>query len=297
MRDNRINWSPLRYPGGKTKMPVLDAIVARLAEAERLSTLQYREPFFGGGTLLNIIDRLPNLRSAWINDLDTGVACFWTSVIRWQRELSERVLATRLSVEEHRRSEDVLSRLNAMPQDKDSIIDAGLRRMILSWSTWCGRGGQPLGGYEQTGFQKVDANWSAENCVKRIEKSHKLLSKVHLMGDGCTNLDFAKVIEDDSCPSVLYLDPPYFDNANRPYRYGMTMTDHLRLRSMLGKTPHHWVLSYEDCEEARLLYGWSCIKEVNLVYRLSGRPRPAKELVITPRTAPCEVPSLSELGA
>ncbi|MFA5311679.1 MAG: DNA adenine methylase, partial [Methanomassiliicoccales archaeon] len=92
-----------RYPGGKSKLR--DQIVSCLVEQLRSMRgygIQYREPFFGGGSIgLQLLSRyskgsglfedfsnntggfLCPIDSLWINDKDIGIACLWTSIIRY----------------------------------------------------------------------------------------------------------------------------------------------------------------------------------------------------------------------
>src|SRR5262249_51907142 len=78
-----------RYPGGKSKLQ--DDIVKRLAEANP-SGLEYREPFFGGGSVgLKLLADASSSTRIWINDKDVGIACLWTAVIRHHEDLKELV--------------------------------------------------------------------------------------------------------------------------------------------------------------------------------------------------------------
>src|ERR1035437_9792748 len=86
-----------RYPGGKKK--IKDVIIHKIASLMTEDITEYREPFFGGGSigiefLTKCHDSLFNkVRSVWINDFDVGVACLWTAVIRYPLELKEKIKA------------------------------------------------------------------------------------------------------------------------------------------------------------------------------------------------------------
>lgn len=83
-----------RYPGGKSKLR--NQIAKRLAEQAGHDGLEYREPFFGGGSIgLKLLSENTNITKLWINDKDIGIACLWTSVIRYRDEFQNGFAASR----------------------------------------------------------------------------------------------------------------------------------------------------------------------------------------------------------
>jgi DNA adenine methylase len=83
-------------------------------------------------------------------------------------------------------------------------------------------------------------------------------------------LDVAELIEDISCSSLLYLDPPYFVKGNDLYQFGFSREDHARLSTTLKNTQHAWLLSYDDCPEIRELYKWACIEAIDVNYSITA---------------------------
>jgi hypothetical protein len=59
-----------RYPGGKYKLR--EVIIDRLLKQHHSPSFsQYREPFFGGGSIsLVLLSRCPEMKRIWINDKD-----------------------------------------------------------------------------------------------------------------------------------------------------------------------------------------------------------------------------------
>jgi site-specific DNA-adenine methylase len=97
----------------------------------------------------------------------------------------------------------------------------------------------------------------------------------------CTNVDFEAMINDQS-PALLYLDPPYFKYGGDLYRHNFSDADHKRLAGALRKTRNPWVLSYDDCDEARKLYSWAAISEpVSVTYQITRNITTKKELLIS----------------
>ena len=71
-----------RYPGGKSKLR--NQITCKLNEIASYNNLEYREPFFGGGSIgLLVFEEKPTLQRIWINDFDLGISSLWTALIKY----------------------------------------------------------------------------------------------------------------------------------------------------------------------------------------------------------------------
>jgi DNA adenine methylase len=120
-----------------------------------------------------------------------------------------------------------------------------------------------------------------------VDKLHDRLATVDWRDGGCTDRDFADLIEDESCNALLYLDPPYYRKGNELYQHGFSANDHERLAMALQKTKHAWVLSYDDCYEIRQLYRWACVEPLDVNYSITatkgGLSRTKSELLIVPK--------------
>ncbi len=79
-----------RYPGGKKK--IKNIIKSKLLELGSGEYLQYREPFFGGGSIgLLFLSESATTNSIWINDKDKALCCLWTCIINYHEELIELI--------------------------------------------------------------------------------------------------------------------------------------------------------------------------------------------------------------
>lgn len=81
------------------------------------------------------------------------------------------------------------------------------------------------------------------------------------------NLDFEECIKKyDWEKAFFYCDPPYFYGARQPM-IDFSAKDHQRLAQALSNIKGKFLLSYDDCPEARRLYKGFNIKPVS---RLTG---------------------------
>ena len=268
-----------RYPGGKSKLQ--NVIIRRLSEGDDATPRQYREPFFGGGGVgLTMLDD-PHVNGVWINDKDPGIAALWTLIAQHPVRLIERIEAFRPSVDAFDAFKGELLTVTSVPTDTEALVDLGFKKLALHQMSFSGLGtksGGPLGGRAQLSEGKIDSRWSPSRLCRKIGEFHKRFAAVNVTE--CTCLDFADLIEDETCDCLIYCDPPYVVQGNNLYQCGFTEQDHVRLAECLRKTPHPWVLSYDDCPLIRDLYSWAKIEKVVVGYSVSNVRR-TSELLIT----------------
>jgi len=264
---NKVS-SFFRYPGGKSKLK--DRIVCKLNEISSDDTLEYREPFFGGGSIgLSFFEKRPNLDKIWINDFDLGISSLWTT-------LFNRPDLLKLCVQKFQPSvlmfDKYKEELTATPLPKltseEEIANFGFAKLAIHQISYSGLGtksGGPLGGRDQKSKYKIDCRWSPDYICKKIDALHQRFSKLSVRNDICTNLDFSDIINDTSHDAIIYLDPPYFEKGNDLYQHGFTEKNHTQLADCLKNTKHRWLLSYDDCPEIRKYYDWANIEEISEV--------------------------------
>lgn len=256
-----------RYPGGKAKLK--DVITRQIIPHLENSALEYREPFWGGGSIgMEIVTHIKNL---WINDKDPGISALWLAVIHDPEQLKEQIRNFQPTVQDFDQfKEDLLT---------GNQENLGFKKLVIHQISYSGLGtksGGPLGGRKQESNYKIDCRWSPEYLCKKIDKIHNLLKNINTK---CTSLDFQDVILDPS-PAFIYLDPPYYIKGNELYQHGFSQENHETLATLLQETSHKWLLSYDDCPQVRELYAWANIQEINVNYTITtSRNKP--ELLIT----------------
>ena len=243
--------------------------------------LEYREPFAGG---LGLLDKM--LYKLWfhrlcINDLDPGIACIWTSVIRYPEAIAQRILAFRPSVDAFYKFRQAIRQFSSVPGDKNTLIDHGFKALALIKMSRHGAGQNVQGGVRQEGKHTVSHRWHSGPLVRNLWRWHQKLTYFQPREGRCGCQDFTRLIEDESCRAVLYCDPPYFKPYRTYYRYPFKEKDHIRLATALKACSHKWVLSYDDVPEVRDLYSWAKIRQIKTAYTLNSELVEANELIIT----------------
>lgn len=271
-----------RYPGSKSK--IKDKILPKIKEGLYSfdSDVEYREPFFGGGSIgLELFPGpvnnlfVKNFKSFWINDLDYGVANFWDAVINDHERLKDLIRSFSPTVESFYEIKDKL--LYGTETDKTLI---GFYKLVIHRISYSGLGikaGGPLGGKKQESEYNVDCRWTPPYICKNIDSYNKLFSSQETK---CTCLDFSELLGCGSC--VVYLDPPYYIKGNDLYQYSFSDEDHIRLAKYLKKFSSPWILSYDYCDFVLDLYsGWSKIDDIGFVNYSINTHRTKKELIIS----------------
>jgi len=272
-----------RYPGGKFK---LRNEIIRLIKPQLNDSIEYREPFFGGGSIgLQLLEECPELLSSvWFNDRDFGIAALWSSVIRYPDDIKQLVMSFAPALEEFYSFKKQLAQVNHCPLQRKRLVNLGFQKLALHQMSFSGLGemaGGPLGGKLQLSDGKIDSRWSPEFICNKIDRIHQALSHKAVRGDSCSCLDFEEMIDGDD--SILYLDPPYYDQGTALYKHAFMVEDHERLARLLRHRKGFWLLSYDDCDEIRALYDWAVVEVVPVTYSITGT-RIKGELLICPRS-------------
>jgi DNA adenine methylase len=267
-----------RYPGGKAKLRA--QILSELSGC-RNSAVEYREPFFGGGSIGIELQKVEGFRHFWLNDKDPAVFALWCCVFNHTEEFLDKVNSYVPSVADFYAIRTELLALDKAPHEKESILDIGFKKLVIHQISYSGLGtksGGPLGGESQESKYKIGCRWSPKNIVKKVRKIVESFDGVDIT---CTSADFEDIISDTNRDALIYLDPPYVEKGGELYQHSFTLDDHRRLATVLSKSTMPWVLSYDDAPLVRELYSWAKIREISVNYTISTS-RNKSELLIFP---------------
>lgn len=264
--------SPLRYPGGKSS---LTGFLNRALEACQLEEATYVEPFAGGaGAGISLLLQ-GQVGRIVINDLDPAVHAFWSSVVTRGSEFADRVEEVPLSLEEWRKQRERYSRAGANGLDK---FELGFAFFYLNRTNRSGvLNAGVIGGKAQTGTYKIDARFNREGLSSRLRSISDLRASIDVSA-----LDGRAVIEKYAIlpNTLLYVDPPYVQKGGSLYLNSFTETDHALLATCLNRhADANWILTYDDVELIRELYGDRYFTTFELSYSARDR-RQASELMI-----------------
>lgn len=287
----------IRYPGSKAglKKQILRSFPSWLLESlfqRSRSQIEYREPFFGGGAIgFDVLPYLPHSARVWINDKDAGIASLWRTVHEDHEWLLKRVSTFEPSVSAFEKFKSDDSRKDIDPRER------GFRKLALHQMSYSGLGamaGGPIGGVSQSNPNyDVGCRWSSDRHCADIVRCHGILRRFRQENVRIESGDFEKLISGDTAPGVfVYLDPPYYEKGSELYKFDMSDGDHHRLAAALRMFSGDWVLSYDDHQFIRALYGeWTHFESVDKTYTIAiahEKRRKNSEVIITPRRVASE---------
>ena len=269
--------SPLRYPGGKAG---LSDFLADAIDRNGLGGCEYFEPYAGGaGAALTLLMR-GVVSKIHLNDADPRIHAFWRSALKEPERFADRILSVPLTINEWRKQHEICKR----NQERDTF-HLGFATFYMNRCNRSGVliGAGPIGGFEQAGSWRLDVRFNREALVRRILRLAALRESIRLHNDDAVAFLKTTLPKGRKRQRIfVYLDPPYVNNGHRLYMNHYKADDHENLaKYLLAQKSLQWILSYDDCELIRGLYGECKRLLLPLHYALQGK-RLENELVVAP---------------
>ena len=246
--------SPLRYPGGKSK---LTSFINHTLNLNRVDGT-FIEPFAGGaGVAINLLleDQVDRIV---LNDLDDGVYSFWHTVLTDPDYLLQGIDRVPFDYRDEPRPLEYADFWRTVKHRyiADQYTDMrrkGLDFLLLNRMNISGIiTGGPIGGVTQNGKYNVSSRFNKTTLRKRITRIAAERERIIV-----TNLDAIRFLNqlDGFCDrenSFLFLDPPYFVQGPRLYT---TPVDHAKLAEQLqALSGWRWLLTYDKNPSILSLY-------------------------------------------
>ena len=229
--------TPLRYPGGKRR---LLAFVRRLLETNRLSNVQYVEPFAGGAALALALLYEGRAASIHLNDLSRPVFAFWHTVLNKDDELCDRIERTAVTMEEWHRQ-------RAMYDDSDNadLAALGFAAFFLNRTNRSGIiGGGVIGGKDQASEWKLDCRFNKDELIRRIRQVARHRDRIQLYQQDA--LAFTDDVVGGLGDNVLaFYDPPYIAKGSTLYLDNYVVDDHRKLVERVKRLRQPWIVTYD----------------------------------------------------
>jgi len=258
--------SPLRYAGGKyyARKLILNLLPAHTA---------YLEPFAGGASIFFAKSKA---KVNHLNDKDGDVM----RVFRVIRDTPDALIAFLADLPRPTRDSHAFYKNSFVPNTE--IEQAG-RWYYLNRISFSG-----IMKMQNCFWGYGDRNSMPPQHWSRVIRS----TSEKLQGVFLTHDDFEIVIDAAEDGTLLFIDPPYFNaDQSKFYPVSFNREAHERLVNVLHRNADRlaFLLTYDDCEAIRQMYGWANRIESNeWNYCISG-PRPkGKEVFIRNYELPSE---------
>lgn len=265
--------SPLRYPGGKSRIATF---LVDLIFRNNLEDCTFYELYAGGaGAALGLLYS-GAVKKIVLNDLDPHIYSFWSSILHDTDKLLRLVYDTAVDIETWKDQKEVY-----LNHEEYSPTEVGFSTFYLNR---CNRSGilykaGPIGGMDQSGNYKIDVRFNKEELSRRIQKIANHASKIEIRNEeSITLLD--KIFEKKLDDIFVFLDPPYYDQGENLYLNFYTHENHTALRDILERgADQNWFLTYDNCDPINNLYSEFRRSDLPMSYTLQ-RKRKSKEVMI-----------------
>ncbi len=263
--DKRLK-SPLRYPGGKSR-------VAKLLLPFVPEHREYREPFVGGG---GVFFAKPKAEVNWLNDTHPGLYAFYVTVRDKFDAFAD--MCRKQRGDKRALFNYWISRRDLMKAEGDeALLQRAVQFYYINRTVWGGRVVYDPSRKSRLYFSNPQG-WS--NLEKKLAHLRDISAK--LQGVRITCLGFEDCLEGASEETFIYCDPPYIRDTNchptdKLYEKSFTQALHHHLADLLRETPAKVMLSYDDTPEARALYNGEGWHFVELEWKYAGRYAVTKE--------------------
>lgn len=257
-------YSPLRYPGGKTK--IANDIKGMMKKSGKKI---YAEPFCGGAGVALEMLMSGAAEKIILNDSDYGIYCFWISILHQTDSFIKLIENTPVTVSEWEKQRYIYMNANRF-----NIFETGFAAFYLNRTNRSGilKAGI-IGGKKQDGKYKIDARFGKNGLIKKIIKIAERKNDIIVMG-----LDFEDFIMMFGSETFLYCDPPYYQKGKQLYTNYFSENDHIRLKESL-KYASDFAVTYDNDPFIKKLYENYDSKPFSLRYS-AGKSREGDELMI-----------------
>lgn len=263
-------YSPLRYPGGKTK---LYDYVYKLLEANELLGETYVEPFAGGAGLAIKLLLKNDVKRIVINDFDPAIYAFWYCVLNQADELCNLIEQTEVTVRAWEQQKAIYE-----DQKNHTQLDVAFATFFLNRTNVSGviKGGI-IGGIEQTGTYGISARYTKATSIQKIQAIAGRKEQIIL-----SNMDVFDFLKSESLQSYrktfINFDPPYVKKGAKLYKNAFAEADHRNLSALIRKCKRKWIVTYDICPLIAALYEPFRRSELDITYSINGSHK-AKEYI------------------
>ncbi len=245
-RDNMKYSTPLRYPGGKSK---LSNFMRLLFTQNNLIGEHYTEPYAGGaGVALHLLFT-GYTSHIHLNDLNKSIYSFWSIVLYDTDNICRLIYDTSVDIDNWFKQKEIQKH-----PEQHSILELGFSTFFLNRTNRSGIiSGGVIGGQSQQGHWKLDARYNKTELISRIEKISRFSDHISVY-----NLDafefLTRIVPTLPTRSIIYLDPPYFNKGSNLYENHYGFNDHIKISSLLYNVTQKWIVSYDNTPEIRQMY-------------------------------------------
>ena len=264
--------SPLRYPGGKRRLAsfLAKAVNENFGAGERITLV---EPYAGGAGASLALLFAGRVNKIIINDLDKAIYTFWKVAVLDTDYLIREIRRIDITINEWRKQKRIY--LTSSNEYRLAFATLFLNRTNRSGIMY----GNPIGGLEQSGEWKIDARFTKETIIGRLEKIKQYKDKISVFKlDGIKLLK--KLEQHKRAKSYfVFLDPPYYQKGKSLYLNHYNNEDHQKLAEFLETSSLKWIMTYDNIPYIENLYSGRQTNKFSVQHN-AYKSRVGKEIMV-----------------
>lgn len=267
--------SPLRYPGSK---PNLAEYFKAFLRENLLWGTELVEPYAGSASLSLALLRSGAIAKAFLVERDPLLYAFWKQIKRNPDALCRKVRSVSVSLATWRRMQKFLK--VDRPSDGD-LLDLALACVFLNRTNFSGiLSAKPIGGISQKSQYRIDCRFNRDTLIAGLQSVAELAPHMRVsFGDAISFMrSHAETFARRA--AVVYVDPPYYLQGRKLYRYHYSDRDHERLARFLDASTFKWIVSYDNHPFIRRLFKKQVVVPIWLSYVVK-QSRRVEELLIS----------------
>lgn len=231
-----ITYTPIRYPGGKSKIfPLVDRIISD----SHLDGCTYAEAYCGGAGLAMKLLLLGRVSKIVLNDIDPAVYSIWDTIVNHPDELCSFISAVELSIEEWSAQREVYL------SSTTPSLELGKAAFFLNRTNRSGilRGG-PIGGMSQNGKYGISARFNRESLCRKVRAIAERSEDINLYNMDAIEFISSVLAKEDNL--FANFDPPYVVKGPGLYENSYTELDHRLVAGEISKCRFPWIVTYDN---------------------------------------------------
>ena len=278
-------YSPLRYPGGKSRLTPFVKLLIKKAGREGST---YIEPFADGTGVALALLLEGTVERIVVNDYDKAIYSVWRAIKNEPSKLIKLINETPIDINEWQRQRAIYN------NSKCYSVSLAFATLFLNRVNRSGIiTGGPIGGFAQDGRWSLDARFNKAAIIERVNDISKKRSAIKVYNQDIICLLDA-YMEQFGDEAFAYFDPPYYNKAKKLYKNFLSHDDHARIADrILNRVECPWVLTDDDVPEIRKLYWHKGIKQFDLIYSAANKGK-ASEIIVCSSQDIC--PSTEEIN-
>lgn len=282
--------SPLRYPGGKA---LLTDYIADVLEAHLLTGCTFYEPYLGGASVsLGLLGKNCISNAVWV-ERDPLVYAFWHSVLHDPDSLCAAVDDLDITIETWQEFQPYRG-IQAPENNEFTLLELGLAGLFFNRTNFSGIiGAGPIGGRNQSSKYGIGCRFNKPRLIEQIQVVSSYSDLIDLHFGDAIGFMRRNAEEISTGFNFMYIDPPYYSQGKKLYRYFYEDQHHIDLAGFIGAQGYPWLVSYDDHPRIHELYAQNKIQPIYLDYNVKSSRR-ATELLISNIEIPPPVYSADE---